>query len=69
MPYYEQNRSGSGEEVERVPRIQLSDEEYAALLERLYKIIERTEELDQVTHHWVWEVWRILHFGKADTAR
>ncbi|WP_167568841.1 hypothetical protein [Brevibacillus migulae] len=44
-------------------RLQMSEEEYALLMEKVYKILSRTEQLDHVTHHWMWEVWRTLHFS------
>ncbi|MGC5327879.1 hypothetical protein [Brevibacillus sp. SYSU BS000544] len=47
-----------------MPQFQMSEEEYERLMERIYKIIARTEELDQVTHHYVWEVWRLLYHSK-----
>lgn len=47
--------------------LQMSEEEYSVLMERVYKILHRTEELDHVTHHWMWEVWRLLHFSKMDS--
>ncbi|WP_232696506.1 hypothetical protein [Brevibacillus daliensis] len=49
-----------------MPHLHLSQDEYDILMERIYKIISRTEELDQVTHHLIFEVWRILHFRKVD---
>ncbi len=49
-----------------MPQLHLSDDEYASLMERVYKIIDRTEHLDQVTHHWMWEVWRLLHYSKVE---
>jgi len=49
-----------------MPHLQMSDEEYARLMERIYRVLSRTEELDQVTHHWMWEVWRLLHHSKTD---
>ncbi|QDX93997.1 hypothetical protein JNUCC42_06835 [Brevibacterium sp. JNUCC-42] len=50
-----------------MPHVHLSEEEYQVMMDRIYKIISRTEELDQVTHHLIFEVWRILHFGKVDS--
>ncbi|WP_176560066.1 hypothetical protein [Brevibacillus dissolubilis] len=50
-----------------MPRLQMSEDEYSVLMERVYKILNRTEELDQVTHHLMWEIWRLLHFSKLDS--
>ncbi|AIG26486.1 hypothetical protein GOP56_03630 [Brevibacillus sp. 7WMA2] len=50
-----------------MPHVHLSEEEYQVMMDRIYKIISRTEELDHVTHHLIFEVWRILHFGKVDS--
>jgi hypothetical protein len=47
-----------------MPQLHLSDEEYNHLMERIFKILSRTEELDHVTHHWMWEVWRVLYYSK-----
>ncbi|GAA4707436.1 hypothetical protein [Brevibacillus fulvus] len=48
-----------------MPQLQFSEEEYQRLMERVYKVLDRTEELDHVTHHLMWEVWRLLHHGKV----
>jgi hypothetical protein len=50
-----------------MPQLQLSQEEYDSLMERIYKILNRTEELDHVTHHLMWEVWRVLHHSKLSS--
>ncbi|QQE72679.1 hypothetical protein KDJ56_11895 [Brevibacillus composti] len=47
-----------------MPQVQLTEEEYDKLMERIYQILNRTEELDHVTHHWMWEVWRTLHYNR-----
>jgi hypothetical protein len=52
-----------------MPQLRMSEEEYTQLMERIYKILNRTEELDQVTHHWMWEVWRLLHHSKVNSSR
>ncbi|MGD8189350.1 hypothetical protein ACQCN2_05035 [Brevibacillus ginsengisoli] len=49
-----------------MPQFHLSDEEYERLMERIYKVLSRTEELDHVTHHMMWEVWRLLYHSKSD---
>lgn len=49
-----------------MPQFHLSEEEYERLMERIYKVLSRTEELDHVTHHMVWEVWRLLYHSKSD---
>ena len=49
-----------------MPQFQMSDEEYERLMERIYKVLSRTEELDHVTHHLMWEVWRLLYHSKSD---
>ncbi|WP_339166032.1 hypothetical protein NSQ24_13950 [Brevibacillus sp. FSL L8-0520] len=48
-----------------MPQVQLTEEEYEQLMERIYRILNRTEELDHVTHHWMWEVWRTIRYNKV----
>ena len=49
-----------------MPKLHFSEDEYNILMERIYKVINRTEQLDQVTHHLMWEVWRLLHFSNIE---
>jgi len=51
-----------------MPDLRLSTEEYNRLLEKVYQILNRTEQLDQVTHHLMWDVWRLLYYSQADTS-
>ncbi|WP_164553340.1 hypothetical protein [Brevibacillus marinus] len=51
-----------------MPDLRLSTEEYNRLLEKVYQILSRTEQLDQVTHHLMWDVWRLLYYSQADTS-
>lgn len=49
-----------------MPRLHLTEDEYVNLMERIYKVLSRTEQFDQVTHHHMWEVWRLLYFSNED---
>lgn len=49
-----------------MPDLRLSTEDYDRLMERIYQVLARSEELDPVTHHLMWDVWRLLHYSKQD---
>ncbi|UFJ42664.1 hypothetical protein LOK74_09300 [Brevibacillus humidisoli] len=49
-----------------MPDFRLSTEEYDRLMERIYQILNRTEQLDHVTHHMMWDVWRLLYYSNTN---